>query len=160
MFKIGIGFDVHAFGGNKPLYIGGVEIKENLSLIAHSDGDVLLHSVADAILGALGFGDIGELFPDTSKSTENMRSTEIIKTVMEKVEEKGFEIVNLDGVVICQKPKILPYRKQIREKIAKLLKIEKSEVMIKGKTTEHLGFTGRKEGIATQVVVLLKKRNK
>jgi 2-C-methyl-D-erythritol 2,4-cyclodiphosphate synthase len=159
MFRVGIGFDVHSFGGNNKLYMGGVEINEDLSLIAHSDGDVLLHSIIDAILGASGLGDIGELFPDTAEFTKNMRSTEILKIVVRKIKKNGFRIVNLDGIVICEKPKILPYREQIREKIAELLEINKTEVMIKGKTTEHLGFIGRKEGIATQAVVLLEKRS-
>ncbi len=157
MFRVGLGFDVHAFAKDRDLYLGGVKIDSELGLLGHSDADVLLHAITDAVLGAACAGDIGELFPDNDPSYKNIRSTILLSRALEKVKAKGFIVVNCDAVIMCEQPKILPYREKIRESVANLLEIGIDCVMIKGKTTEKLGFTGRGEGMASQVVVLIRK---
>lgn len=159
MYRIGQGFDVHQLVDNRPLIIGGVKIPYEKGLIGHSDADVLLHTVADACLGAIGEGDIGRHFPDTSPAFKDADSAKLLEEVWKLVQEKGYTLVNIDCTIIAEKPKMAPYVEQMRERIASLLEGENSQVNVKATTTEKLGFTGRGEGIAAQVAVLLKKTN-
>ena len=155
--RVGIGYDVHRLVGGRDLFLGGVKIPYEKGLLGHSDGDVLIHAVCDAILGAMSEGDIGVHFPDTDASTEGIRSTEILSYVGRLVEKKGFRIINIDSVVVAQEPKISPERARMREAMADLLGIDPGAVGIKGKTTEGLGFAGRKEGIEVHAVALLEE---
>ncbi|UOQ46358.1 2-C-methyl-D-erythritol 2,4-cyclodiphosphate synthase [Halobacillus salinarum] len=155
MFKIGQGFDVHQFAEGRKCIIGGVEIPYEKGLLGHSDADVLLHTIADACLGAIGSGDIGKHFPDTDPGFKDADSGELLKHVWKDVQAQGYELGNLDCTVIAQAPKMAPYIEAIRENVASLLNAEVSRINIKATTTEKLGFTGRKEGIAAQAVVLL-----
>lgn len=155
--KMGIGYDVHRLVAGRRLFLGGVEVPFDKGLLGHSDGDVLIHAICDAILGALSEGDIGVHFPDTNESIKNIESIKILTYVQELAKKKGYRIVNIDAVIIAEEPKILPYRERIREQLAKILEIDITSVSVKGKTTEGLGFTGRKEGIVAQAVALLEK---
>ncbi|PGS52838.1 2-C-methyl-D-erythritol 2,4-cyclodiphosphate synthase [Bacillus sp. AFS041924] len=158
MFRIGQGFDVHAFAENRPLIIGGIEIPYELGLLGHSDADVLLHTIADALLGAIGEGDIGRHFPDTDPAFKDADSAKLLEHVFQIVKEKGYELVNVDCTIIAQAPKMAPYIQRMRERIAGLLETTSDCINVKATTTEKLGFTGRKEGIASQAVVLLQKK--
>lgn len=158
MFRIGQGFDVHQLVEGRPLIIGGITIPYEKGLLGHSDADVLLHTVADACLGAIGAGDIGKHFPDTDPAFKDADSAKLLLHVWEIVKQKGYELVNADCTIIAQKPKMAPYIDQIKERIAELLETTPDNVNVKATTTEKLGFTGRGEGIAAQAVVLLKKR--
>lgn len=153
--RIGQGFDVHEFSENRPLIIGGITIPYEKGLIGHSDADVLLHTISDAFLGAIGAGDIGKHFPDTDPAFKDADSKELLKHVWELVKEQGYKMGNIDCVIIAQKPKMAPYIEQMREIIAGLLEVEMSTINIKATTTEKLGFTGRGEGIAAQAICLL-----
>jgi 2-C-methyl-D-erythritol 2,4-cyclodiphosphate synthase len=153
--RIGFGFDVHAFLEGRKLFLGGVEIPHEKGLAGHSDGDVLIHAISDAILGAAAEDDIGAHFPDTDPTTAGIAGERILAHVTALVAEKGFHIVNIDTVIVCEKPKVQPHREAIRERIASILGIGKDRVSVKGKTTERLGFTGREEGIAAYAVCLL-----
>lgn len=155
--RIGTGYDAHRLVAGRRLILGGVEIPCDKGLLGHSDGDVLIHAICDAILGAISEGDIGIYFPDSNKSIEGIESVQILTYVKELVKKKGYRIMNIDTVVIAEEPKILPYREKIVTRLAKVLEIDKTFVSIKGKTTEGLGFTGRKEGIAAQAVALVEK---
>lgn len=155
MFRIGQGFDVHQLVEGRKCIIGGVEIPYEKGLLGHSDADVLLHAITDAILGALGEGDIGRHFPDTDQAYKGADSSLLLKEVWKLAKEKGYQLGNVDGTIIAQKPKMAPYIGAMREKIASLLETELDRVNIKATTTEKLGFTGRGEGIASQAVVLL-----
>ncbi|MBY6054113.1 2-C-methyl-D-erythritol 2,4-cyclodiphosphate synthase [Cytobacillus firmus] len=157
MFRIGQGFDVHQFAEGRPLIIGGIEIPYEKGLLGHSDADVLLHTVADACLGAIGEGDIGRHFPDTDPEFKDADSAKMLQHVWGIVKEKGYELVNADCTIIAQKPKMAPYIGKMQERIAELLETEKENINVKATTTEKLGFTGRGEGIASQAAVLLKK---
>lgn len=154
-FRIGQGFDVHALVRGRPLIIGGVTIPFDYGLLGHSDADVLLHAVTDALLGAAGLGDIGRLFPDSDPGYAGADSRVLLRSAFQHVRRAGYEVVNVDATVICQAPKILPHVPAMAGNIAADLAIATGAVNIKGKTTEKLGFTGRGEGIAAQVVVLL-----
>tara|TARA_R110002049_G_scaffold92270_3_gene229002 strand:- start:150 stop:653 length:504 start_codon:yes stop_codon:yes gene_type:complete len=156
--RIGQGFDVHALVPDRPLIIGGVTIPYPLGLLGHSDADVLLHALTDALLGAAGLGDIGRLFPDSDARYAGADSRELLRAAFGRVRDARYAVVNVDATVICQAPKILPHAAQMVENIASDLSIARSAVNIKGKTTEGLGFTGRGEGIAAQVVVLLERQ--
>ncbi|MBP5201877.1 2-C-methyl-D-erythritol 2,4-cyclodiphosphate synthase [bacterium] len=156
--RIGQGFDVHKFENGRELWLGGVKIENHIGLAGHSDADVLIHAVIDALLGACGTGDIGELFPDSDDTFKGIRSTILLEKVVSRVESAGYKIINVDSVIICETPKILPYKTKMRETLAGIMKIPLDRVMIKGKTTEKLGFTGRKEGIAAMAVALLEDR--
>ncbi|PEJ47398.1 MULTISPECIES: 2-C-methyl-D-erythritol 2,4-cyclodiphosphate synthase [unclassified Bacillus (in: firmicutes)] len=158
MFRIGQGFDVHAFAENRPLIIGGIEIPYELGLLGHSDADVLLHTISDALLGAVGEGDIGKHFPDTDPDFKDADSAKLLQHVFQIVKEKGYELVNADCTIIAQAPKMAPYIQVMRERIAELLETTADRINVKATTTEKLGFTGRKEGIASQAVVLLQKK--
>ncbi|WP_053361299.1 2-C-methyl-D-erythritol 2,4-cyclodiphosphate synthase [Bacillus sp. FJAT-27251] len=157
MFRIGQGFDVHQLTEGRPLIIGGIEIPYEKGLLGHSDADVLLHTVADACLGAIGEGDIGQHFPDTDPAFKDADSAKLMEHVWEIVKEKGYKLVNADCTIIAQQPKMAPYIGQIRDRVAELLEASAEQVNIKATTTEKLGFTGRGEGIAAQVALLLQK---
>ncbi|CAM5196549.1 2-C-methyl-D-erythritol 2,4-cyclodiphosphate synthase OS=Ureibacillus acetophenoni OX=614649 GN=ispF PE=3 SV=1 [Ureibacillus acetophenoni] len=158
MFRIGQGFDVHAFAEGRPLILGGITIPHDRGLIGHSDADVLLHTVTDAALGAIGEGDIGHHFPDTDPAFEDADSAKLLEHIWAIVEEKGYVLGNVDCTIMAQRPKLAPYIEQMRESIAKLLKAEPSQVNVKATTTEKLGFTGREEGIAAMATILLIKK--
>ncbi|MDR1062514.1 MAG: 2-C-methyl-D-erythritol 2,4-cyclodiphosphate synthase [Azoarcus sp.] len=154
-FRIGQGFDVHALVAGRPLILGGVSIPFERGLLGHSDADVLLHALTDALLGAAGLGDIGRLFPDTDPQYAGADSRVLLRTAFARLRAAGWEVGNVDATIICQAPKIQPYAAQMAANIAADLGIGAADVNIKGKTTEKLGFTGRGEGIAAQAAVLL-----
>ncbi len=153
--RVGIGFDVHRFCAGRPLMLGGVKLKFPQGLAGHSDADVLLHAVSDALLGAAALGDIGQHFPDTDPQWHNADSGKLLQAVVAKVRAAGWRVANLDATVICEQPKITPHRAELQARIAQLLEVAPEAVNIKGKTTEQLGFLGRCEGIAAQAVALL-----
>lgn len=155
--RIGTGFDVHAFCHNRPLILGGVKIPYELGLAGHSDADVVAHAVCDAILGALGQGDIGEHFPDSDAQYQNISSLILLGRVSHTMRQQGFDIENVDITVILQEPRLGAYKEQMKLMLADSMGIDSARVNIKATTTEHLGFTGRHEGIAVQAVVLLKE---
>ena len=155
-FFTGTGLDIHAFEENKPMVLGGVNIEAPYGFKAHSDGDVLIHSVIDALLGAAGAGDIGEFFPDTDASFKNADSKELLLHIVKFIQSVGFTIVNIDLTIIAQKPKINPYKREIKFTMAKLLDIAPQFVNIKATTAEKLGFLGRSEGVAVQSSATLK----
>ena len=157
--RIGHGFDVHKFGGEGPITLGGVKIPYEYGFMAHSDGDVVLHAITDALLGALALGDIGQLFPDTDAQYKNIDSRILLKKAFDIVRSKGYQLVNVDSTIIAQEPKMKPHIPQMRVNIAEDLNVHFDQVSVKATTTEQLGFTGRKEGIACEAVVLLKKVN-
>lgn len=149
----GQGYDVHRYGGNRPLILGGVPIPSDLQIVAHSDGDVLLHALMDALLGAAGLGDIGQHFPDQDKQFENISSAVLLDQVITLLNEKKIQPIHVDATIIAQKPKIAPFRDLIRSNMARLLTLSKEHVNIKATTEELLGFTGRCEGIKAQCIV-------
>ncbi|WP_280563203.1 2-C-methyl-D-erythritol 2,4-cyclodiphosphate synthase [Chromohalobacter sp. 48-RD10] len=153
--RIGHGFDVHRFGDGDHLMIGGVRIAHTHGFIAHSDGDVLLHALCDALLGACGLGDIGHHFPDTDATWEGADSRELLRRVYDQVAAAGYRIVNLDTTVIAQAPRLGDHIALMRTRIAETLGAAEDAVNVKATTSERLGFTGRKEGIAAEAVVLL-----
>jgi len=153
--RIGQGFDVHAFGQGDHVVLGGVSIPYRSGLVAHSDGDVVLHALCDALLGALALGDIGRHFPDDDAQYKNADSRALLKQVYGLITVQGYELVNADMTVIAQAPKLAPYIEQMRENIALDLDLPVNVISIKATTTEKLGFTGRGEGIATQAIVLV-----
>ena len=156
-FRIGHGFDVHAFAENRKLIIGGVQIPYAKGLLGHSDADVLLHAICDALLGALALGDIGKHFPDTDDRFKNADSKKLLIHVYNLVKEKGYALGNIDAVIMAQKPKLMNYISLMQKKIATLLESEVDQISIKATTTEKLGFVGREEGIAAMATVLLIK---
>ncbi len=153
--RIGHGFDVHAFGGEGPLVIGGVRIPFDRGFIAHSDGDVALHALTDALLGAVAMGDIGKLFPDTDPAFKGADSRGLLREAWSRISSRGFQIGNVDITLIAQAPKMLPHVAQMRVNIAEDLGCHMDQVNVKATTTEKLGFTGRGEGIACEAVALL-----
>lgn len=153
--RIGHGFDVHAFGGEGPITLGGVKIACKQGLVAHSDGDVLLHALSDALLGALALGDIGHHFPDTDAAFKGIDSRILLRKVFSDVKAHGFAIGNVDMTIMAQAPKMAPHIQAMRQCIAEDLACDISQVNVKATTTEKLGFVGRKEGIAAEAVVLL-----
>ena len=159
MLRTGIGFDAHALAEGLPLVIGGVNIPHSRGLQGHSDADVLVHAVMDAILGALALGDIGKHFPDTEDEFEGTDSLELLSLVQKMIEDKGYCCENLDSIIIAEKPKLKSYIGEMRENLASVLKISIDQLSIKATTTEHMGFTGREEGIVAQAIVLLKSNN-
>ncbi|ENH95879.1 2-C-methyl-D-erythritol 2,4-cyclodiphosphate synthase [Gracilibacillus halophilus YIM-C55.5] len=157
MFRIGQGFDVHQLVEGRPCIIGGVRIPYQYGLFGHSDADVLLHTVADACLGAIAEGDIGKHFPDTDPKYKDADSQVLLQEVWNMVQQRGYQLANIDCTIIAQAPKMAPYISDIRSNVARLLQSNTDQVNVKATTTETLGFTGRKEGIAAQVTVLLTK---
>lgn len=154
--RIGIGYDVHAFAEGRDLILGGVKIDYKYGLMGHSDADVLIHAIIDSLLGASNLGDIGKLFPDTDKKYKGISSIELLKKVSSLLLSKNIEIINIDSVVICEKPKIKDYTDKMKSEISIALNnLDVNRIGIKGTTTEKLGFTGRGEGIAAQAVSLI-----
>lgn len=157
MIRIGHGYDVHKLVEGRELILGGEHIPHRLGLLGHSDADVLLHAISDAILGALALGDIGKHFPDTNPAYEDADSLMLLQKVMEMAEARGYRIGNLDATVLAQQPKLRPYINSMRSNIADAVHADITQVSVKATTEEHLGFTGREEGIAAHAVVLLVK---
>lgn len=155
--RIGIGYDVHQLVEGRKLIVGGVEIPHEKGLLGHSDADVLVHAIMDAILGALGEGDIGRHFPDSSEEFKDADSMMLLAKVYEYMEKKGYRIGNVDAVIIAQRPKMAPFIDEMNTKIASALHTQKEKVNIKATTTEKLGPEGREEGITSQSVVLLEE---
>jgi 2-C-methyl-D-erythritol 2,4-cyclodiphosphate synthase len=155
--RVGHGFDVHQFADHRKLIIGGVTIPYIQGLAGHSDADVLLHAVSDALLGAAGEGDIGKHFPDSDSRFKDADSRELLETVHRIIQKKGYRISNIDCVVIAQQPKLAPYIGAMRETMASVLKTDQDRINVKATTTERLGFTGRGEGIAAEAVCLLEE---
>ncbi len=157
MIRIGHGFDVHRFGGDGPCILGGVKVPYERGLIAHSDGDVVLHAISDALLGALSLGDIGHFYPDNDDRYKNIDSRVLLRDVVAKITQQGYHVVNVDATIIAQAPKMAAYELSMRENTAADLNVSLDRVSIKATTTEKLGFTGRAEGIAVEAVCLLQK---
>ncbi len=155
--RIGTGFDVHQLAEGYKLILGGIEIPHSKGCVGHSDADVLIHAVCDALLGALALGDIGQHFPDTSEDYKGIDSRILLKKVNELVSKQGYEISNIDSTLALQKPKIKPYIQQMRAELAKVLSLDKNQVSVKATTTEKLGFEGREEGVSAQAVCLLQE---
>jgi 2-C-methyl-D-erythritol 2,4-cyclodiphosphate synthase len=155
--RIGYGYDVHKLVEGRKLILGGVEIPHILGLSGHSDADVLLHAITDALLGALALGDIGKHFPDTDPKYKNVDSRILLRETHKLIREKGYELVNLDATIVAQEPKLAPYIIQIRETIASDLNTGVEDISIKATTSEWLGFEGRKEGVSSSAVVLLSR---
>jgi len=153
--RIGFGVDVHAFGAGEFVMLGGVRIPHSRGVVAHSDGDVMLHALCDALLGAAGLGDIGQHFSDTDPQWQGADSRRFVVSVLALLQARRLAVANVDLTVLAQAPRIAPYREAIRRQIAQLLKVDEQRVNIKATTTEGLGFLGRAEGIAAQAVVLL-----
>ena len=153
--RIGHGYDVHRLVAGRKLILGGVEVPHSLGLLGHSDADVLLHAIMDALLGAAALGDIGYLFPDTDPAYEGISSVLLLKTVGERISGAGYAISNIDATVIAQKPKLAPYIPAMRKVVAETLGIQEGQVNLKATTEEHLGFSGREEGIAAHAVCLI-----
>lgn len=154
--RIGLGYDVHKLVPDRKLIIGGVEIEHDKGLLGHSDADVLLHAISDALLGAAALGDIGVLFPDNDEKFKDADSLELLKEVVKKVKSNGFEIENVDSIIVAQKPKMRPFIDDMRKNIADACGLDVSQVSVKATTEEGLGFTGREEGIASKAICLLK----
>lgn len=159
-FRIGNGFDVHAFAEGRKLILGGVEIPCEKGLAGHSDADVLLHAITDALLGALALGDLGKHFPDSNEKFKDANSSILLKKAYKLIRTKKYTLSNVDSVLMMEKPKVAPYVFQMRQNIAKVLNVDLDRISVKATTTERLGFTGRSEGIAASAVVLLNKENK
>ncbi|MGB3726366.1 MAG: 2-C-methyl-D-erythritol 2,4-cyclodiphosphate synthase [Glaciecola sp.] len=157
MIRIGHGYDVHKFGGEGPIVLCAEKIDYEFGLLAHSDGDVALHALCDALLGALALGDIGKHFPDTSAEYENACSLQLLKHVYALINKQEYELVNADITIAAQAPKLAPHIINMRENIAKALHTDIANISVKATTTEKLGFVGRKEGIETHAVVLVQK---
>ncbi len=158
MYKIGLGYDIHTLCEGRDLIIGGVKITHEKGLMGHSDADVLIHAIIDAMLGALALSDIGTIFPDTDAKYKNIDSTILLRHVNEKIMENGYEIVNIDSNIIAQEPKMMPYIPKMREAVNKVLKIGLQNISIKAKTNEKMDAVGQKLAIEAHAVVLLKKR--
>lgn len=157
LIRIGQGYDVHAFGDGDGLMLGGVRIPFHKGFVAHSDGDVLLHALTDALLGALALGDIGHWFPDTDEQWRGADSGQLLQAVYKEVQVRGYRLGNADMTVLAQRPKLAPHIAAIRERISELLNCDVEQVAVKASTTEKLGFVGREEGITALAVVLLEK---
>ncbi|UPU38240.1 2-C-methyl-D-erythritol 2,4-cyclodiphosphate synthase [Geomonas paludis] len=156
--RIGHGYDVHRLVEGRKLILGGVEVPYVKGLLGHSDADVLLHAISDAILGAIGEGDIGKHFPDTDPAYKGADSRKLLRHVMDLAERKGYRIGNVDATIVAQRPKLAPFIQQMRANIAETLGTEEDRVNVKATTTEELGFAGRGEGIAAYSVALLAKK--
>ena len=158
-FRIGQGIDFHQLSEGRKLFIGGVEIPHHKGALGHSDADVLLHAICDALLGALALGDIGVHFPNTDPAYYNIDSKILLQQSFEKIAVKGYRVVNLDATLCLEAPKIKPYIAEMQQVIAEILKVAKEDISIKATTTEKMGFAGREEGLFAQAVVLLEKNN-
>lgn len=160
-YRVGNGIDFHklAIDKDRPLILGGYRIESEWSLIGHSDADIVLHALSDAILGALGLGDIGQYFPDSDKALKNMDSSIILNKSLELMREKGYELLNVDNTIIGEKPKITPHRSDIIASLAKLLNLPVDQVSVKATTTEKMGALGRSEGLAVFTTVMLEYKS-
>ena len=158
--RVGIGYDVHQLRDGLPLVLGGITIPHNKGPLGHSDGDVLLHAICDAILGALGKGDIGQKFPDTDPAYKDISSLELLKSVAVLMAHEGFKVSNLDSVIVTEEPKVETHREEIQRNITSILKLGSASVSIKGKTNEKLGEIGAGNAIAAYAVVLLVEKEK
>ena len=156
--RIGFGYDVHQFASGRKLILGGVEIPYEKGLLGHSDADVLLHAIMDSMLGALALGDIGKHFPDSDDKYKGISSIKLLQHVFELINDKGFKIGNIDSIVVCEKPKMLPYIEKIRKNIAMVLSTDVENISVKATTEEKMGYTGRMEGIKAYSVCLLEKK--
>ena len=157
MLRIGNGYDVHKLVEGRKLILGGVEIPHTKGVLGHSDGDVLVHAIMDAMLGALALGDIGQHFPDTDMQYKNIDSMLLLSKVKELIYSKGYRVINLDSIIVLQKPKVKPYIEAMRKRVAEVLEIEVDQVSVKATTEEKLGFTGEESGVKSYCVVLLEK---
>ena len=157
MFRIGLGYDIHTLVSGRDLIIGGVKISHEKGLMGHSDADVLIHAIIDALLGALALSDIGTLFPDTDKKFKDADSTLLLAKVYEKVKERGYNIVNIDSNIIAQEPKMMPYIPKMRETLDRILNIGQQNISIKAKTNEKMDAVGQELAIEAQASVLLKR---
>ena len=157
MLRIGNGYDVHKLVEGRKLILGGVEIPHTKGVLGHSDGDVLIHAIMDAMLGALALGDIGQHFPDTDMKYENIDSTILLTRVKELIAKRGYRVINLDSIIVLQKPKVKPYIEAMRKRVAEVLEIDIDQVSVKATTEEKLGFTGDESGVKSYCVVLLEK---
>lgn len=157
MYRIGLGYDIHKLTEGRDLIIGGVKITHEKGLLGHSDADVLIHAIIDAMLGALALSDIGTLFPDTDKKYKDIDSTVLLKKVYEKISEKGWRIVNIDSNIIAQEPKMMPYIPKMKHVLCEILEIEPDELSIKAKTNESMDAVGQKLAIEAHAVIMLKK---
>ena len=155
--RIGHGYDVHKLTEGRKLILGGIEVPHTLGLLGHSDADVLTHAVMDALLGAAALGDIGQHFPDNDDRYLGADSTELLRHVMKLIREKGYRVGNLDATIIAQKPKLMPHLPMMRKKLADVMEIREDQLNLKATTEEHLGFTGRQEGISAHCVCLLEE---
>jgi 2-C-methyl-D-erythritol 2,4-cyclodiphosphate synthase len=155
--RVGFGFDVHQLKEGREFWLGGVLIPAEKGILGHSDADVLLHAISDAILGALALGDIGIHFPDTSSDNKGLDSTIILKKSIDLAREKGYKLGNLDSTIVCEKPKIMPHALAMRTRIAEICEVELSDISIKATTNEKMGFIGREEGIVAHAVVMMVK---
>lgn len=155
--KVGMGFDVHQLVEGRPLWLGGVRIDYKMGLLGHSDADVLIHAICDALLGAASLRDIGYHFPDTASEYEGIDSKILLKQTVELLAEKGWKVGNVDATVCAQQPKLNPHIEAMRQTLAPLMKIDVDDINIKATTTEHLGFVGRQEGLSAYAVVLIEK---
>ncbi len=155
--RVGIGYDVHRLVEDRELILGGVKIEHELGLLGHSDADVLTHAIMDAILGAVGLGDIGTFFPDTDLKYKGISSIVLLKKVMQMLNDKGYEIVNVDSIIVAQKPKLAPYISEIKKNLCEAMDIDITDVNVKATTTEKLNFEGRELGMSSQAVVLIRK---
>ena len=153
--RIGLGFDVHAFGAGDHLMLGNVRIPFERGFVAHSDGDVLIHAICDALLGALALGDIGDHFPPSDPQWAGCDSADFLKHCQQLMEQENYQIANIDTVIMAEHPKIGPHKKAIQDKLAKLLNLKSKQISVKATTTEKLGFVGREEGMAAQAICLL-----
>ncbi len=157
MIRIGNGYDVHKLTEGRDLILGGVKIQHTMGLLGHSDADVLSHAIMDSLIGAAALGDIGALFPDTDEAYKGADSIVLLKKVVSVLKEKGYQISNIDSILVAQKPKISPYIQKMRENIAAACEIEVDFVSVKATTEEKLGFTGREEGISAHAVCLINR---
>ena len=158
-FRIGNGYDVHALAEGESLILGGIRIEHTKGTVAHSDGDVAIHALCDALLGALALGDIGKHFPDSSAEFKGIDSTILLERVMELIRNQGYELSNADITIAMQKPKLAPFIPLMRERIAQVINVETSAISVKATTTEKLGFVGREEGVEVYASVLVYKNN-
>ena len=158
MIRVGMGYDVHQLVEGRDLWMGGIKIPHEKGLLGHSDADVLIHAICDAILGAANMRDIGYHFPDTSDETEGMDSKVILKKTIELIATKGYELVNIDATICAERPKMNPHIPQMQTTMATVIGCDPNQISIKATTTEKLGFTGRQEGISAYAVALIEKR--
>lgn len=160
MIRAGLGYDIHRFKKGRKLYLGGIEIPFFQGLAGHSDGDCLIHAIIDALLGASGEGDIGQLFPDTAPKYKDIRSTELLREVVEKLKAKGIEIINIDSVVIAEEPRLSSYIPGMKETLSPILRVGRERLSIKAKTNEGIGLIGKKRALASWALVLVKMKSK